>query len=261
MERAERRRQLKEDRRLVTRGLPGAKTDLELIVSLMRVLHDLLEEARDAGTVAPLMTFFQENMVTAGRPGPSKALACRRGCSHCCYAWVSARAPEILFAKKAVPGRDREAVRASVEAIYAVTGTLDFDGREGIITPCPLLADNQCRIYASRPAVCRTAVSADARLCERAYRQGDTEAQIPTPEYYINLRAGYSIALAGALKRAGFAPWAYEFNAGLHAALARPDAEKAWLAGEDVFAGVPVDPTGDAFTLSGPRNIYDAAFG
>ena len=45
------------------------------------------------------------------------------------------------------------------------------------------------------------------------------------------------------------------------AAWARPDAEKAWLAGEDVFAGVPVDPAGDAFTLSGPRNIYDAAFG
>jgi Fe-S-cluster containining protein len=261
MDRAERRRQLKEDRRLVIRGLPGAQTDLEMIVSLMRVLHDLVEEARDAGTVTPLMTFFQENMVTAGRPGPTKALACRRGCSHCCYAWVSARAPEILFAKKAVPARDREAVRASVAAVYAVTGQLDFDGREGISTPCPLLADDQCRIYAARPAVCRTAVSADARICERAYRQGDEAAQIPTPEFYINLRSGYSIALAGALKRAGYAPWAYEYNAGLHAALARADAEAAWLAGEDVFADVPVGPTGDAFTLSGPRNIYDAAFG
>jgi hypothetical protein len=105
VERAERRRQLKDDRRIVARGLPGGKTDLEMIVSLMRVLHDLVEEARDAGTVAPLMAFFQENMTAAGRPGPTKALACRRGCSHCCYAWVSARAPEILFAKKAVPGR------------------------------------------------------------------------------------------------------------------------------------------------------------
>ena len=261
MERAERRRQLRDDRRLVARGLPGGETDLAMIVSLMRVLHDLLEEARDAGSVAPLMAFFQENMAAAGRPGPTKALACRRGCSHCCHAWVSARAPEILFAKRAVPGRDRAAVRASVDAIYEVTGTLDFDGREGIATPCPLLAGDQCRIYAARPAVCRTAVSADARICERAYRQGDIEAQIPTPDFYINLRGGYSIALAGALKRAGYAPWAYEFNAGLHAALARSDAEAAWLAGEDVFAGVPVDPTGDAFTMSGPRNIYDAAFG
>jgi Fe-S-cluster containining protein len=261
MDRAERRRQLKEDRQRVARGLPGGETDLAMIVSLMRVLHALVEEARNAGTVAPLMAFFQENMAAAGRPGPSRALACRRGCSHCCYAWVSARAPEILFAKKAVPGREREAVRAAVEAVYKVTGRLDFDGREGIITPCPLLAGDQCRIYAARPAVCRTAVSADARICERAYRQGDTEAKIPTPDFYINLRGGYSIALAGALKRAGYAPWAYEFNAGLHTALARPDAEAAWLAGEDVFAGVPVDPTGDAFTLSGPRNIYDAAFG
>jgi Fe-S-cluster containining protein len=261
MDRAERRRQLKEDRRFVARGLPGGQTDLEMIVSLMRVLHALLEEARDAGNVAPLIAFFHENMLIANRPGPARAIACKRGCAHCCHAWVSARAPEILFAKKAVPARDREKVLASVEAVYAVTGRLDFDGREGISTPCPLLAGDQCRIYAARPAVCRTAVSADARICERAYRQGDVEAQIPTPEFYINLRSGYSIALAGALKRAGYAPWAYEFNAGLHAALARDDAEAAWLAGEDVFAEVPVDPTGDAFTLSGPRNIYDAAFG
>lgn len=261
MERAERRRQLKEDRRLLARGLPGRETDLELIVSLMRVLHALLEEARDAGTVAPLMTFIHENMTAAARPGPAKALACRKGCAHCCYAWVSARAPEILFAKRAVPARDREAVRASVDAAYAVTGTRDFDGREGIVAPCPLLAEGQCRIYAARPAACRTAVSADARICERAYRLGDATAQVPKPEYYLNLGAGYSVALAGALKRAGYAPWAYELNAGLHAVTARADAEAAWLAGEDVFAGVPVDPAGDPFTLSGPRNLYDAAFG
>ena len=160
-----------------------------------------------------------------------------------------------------MPGRDREAVRASVDAVYAVTGTLDFDGREAIVTPCPLLADGQCRIYAARPAVCRTAVSLDARICERAYRLGDADAQVPKPEFYPNLSAGYSVALAGALKRAGYAPWAYEFNAGLHAVLARADAEAAWLAGEEVFAGVPVDAAGDAFTQSGPRNLYDAAFG
>ncbi len=261
MERAEKRRQLKEDRRLVARGLPGQQTDLETIVSLMRVLHDLVEQARDARTIAPLIAFFQENMAIAARPGPTRAIACTRGCAHCCYAWVSARAPEILFATKAVPARDREAVRASVAAAYAVTGNLDFDGREGIVTPCPLLDGDRCRIYAARPAVCRTAVSADARICERAFRLGDVEAQIPKPEFYVNLRSGYAIALAGALKRAGYAPWSYEFNAGLHAVLGQSDAEVAWLAGEDVFAGVPVDQTGDPFTLSGPRNIYDAAFG
>lgn len=260
MDRAERRRQLKDDRRLIARGLPGDETDLEMIVALMRVLFDLLEQARDARTVAPLLTFFHENFEAASRPAPRRAIACARGCAHCCHAWVSARAPEILFATRAVPARDRAAVRASVEAVHAVTGALDFDAREGIITPCPLLADNLCRIYAARPAVCRTAVSADARICERAYRQGDVDAEIPTPDFYITLRSGYAIALAGALKRGGYAPWSYEYNAGLHAALAREDAEAAWLAGEDVFAGVPVDPTGDPFTIAGPRNLYDAAF-
>ena len=203
MDRAERRRQLKDDRRIVARGLPGHDPGLETIVSLMRVLHALLEEARDAGTVAPVMAFLHENMTSAARPGPAKALACAKGCAHCCHGWVSARAPEILFAKKAVPGRDREAVRAAVDVAHAATGALDFDGRAGVPVPCPLLANDQCRIYAARPSVCRTAVSVDARICERAYRLGDAGALVPKPEFYVNLRSGYAIALAGALKQAG----------------------------------------------------------
>ena len=36
----------------------------------MRVLHDLIAEARDAGTVAPVMSFLQANMRAAERLGP-----------------------------------------------------------------------------------------------------------------------------------------------------------------------------------------------
>ena len=124
MNRAERRRQAREDRERIARGLEAGRADGREVIALMRVLHDLIAEARDAGTVAPVMSFLHANMRAAERLAPSHLLACRRGCAHCCHTFVSARAPEILFVKGAIPGRDRETVRAAVEDAYAVTGTL-----------------------------------------------------------------------------------------------------------------------------------------
>jgi len=261
MTRAERRRRLKEDQRLVARGLEEDRGDHAQIMALMRLLHDRLEESRDARTVAPLMTWLHDNMRAADQAAPRKSLACRRGCSHCCHAWVSARAPEVLFVKAAIPVSEREAVRAAVETVYALTGPLDFEERLKRPTPCPLLLrDDLCLVYAARPATCRTAVSRDVAACERAFRQGSENEEIPTPTFYIEMRAGYSLALAGALRRAGFPAAAYEYNGALTAVLNVPDAEAAWLAGDDVFAGVMVDPSGDPFDRPANRRIYDAAW-
>jgi Fe-S-cluster containining protein len=200
-------------------------------------------------------------MRAAERLAPNQLLACRRGCAHCCHTFVSARAPEILFVKNAIPGRERETARAAVEEAYAVTGLLGLAARGGVACPCPMLRDGACLVYAARPTTCRTAVSENAEICARAFAPGAAVEQIPMPEYYPTLRRGYSIALAGALRRAGFSAWSYEYNAGLRTALARPDAEAAWLAGEDVFAEVPRDPGSDPFTLPSNLRLYDDAFG
>jgi Fe-S-cluster containining protein len=261
MNRAERRRQAREDRERIARGLEAGRADGREVIALMRVLHDLFVEARDAGTVAPVMNFLHANMRAAERLAPNHLLACRRGCAHCCHTFVSARAPEILFVKGAIPGRDREAARAAVEDAYAVTGALGPGGREGMARACPMLRDGACQVYAARPMTCRMAVSESAEICARAFAPGAGPQHIPMPEYYPTLRRGYSVALAGALRHAGFPAWSYEFNAAMHMALARPDAEAAWLAGEDVFADVPRDPGSDPFTLPSNLRLYDDAFG
>ena len=260
MTRAERRRRLKEDQRLVARGLEEDRRDHLQIMALMRLLHDRLEESRDARTVAPLMTFLHDNIRAAEQAAPKRSLACRRGCSHCCHAWVSARAPEVLFVKAAIPVTERESVRTAVETVFAVTGPLGFEERSRRPTPCPMLRDDLCLVYAARPATCRTAVSRDVAVCERAFRLGSDNEDIPTPTFYIEMRAGYSLALAGALRRAGFPAAAYEYNGALNAVLGTPDAEAAWLAGDDIFAGVTLDPSGDPFDRPGNRRIYDATW-
>jgi hypothetical protein len=260
MNRTERRRQLKEDERALARGIDADRPDGPQIMVLMRLLYHRLEEARSARSIGPLMRLFEQNMRAAWRSEPTKALACRRGCAFCCHAWVSAKAPEILLAAAAVPRRDREAVRATVEATYAVTGTATPAERAAMAAPCPMLMGSECRIYAARPATCRTAVSLDATICERAFRPGAEALDIPTPDFHLVMRRSYSIALAGALRKAGYPAASYEFNAALRAALARGDAEQAWLSGEDVFAGVASDPGSDPFEHPRNRRVYELAF-
>jgi Fe-S-cluster containining protein len=260
MNRAERRRQSRDDRERIARGLEAGRADGREVISLMRVLHELIVEAQAAGTVAPVMSFLHANMRAAERLAPNDLLACRRGCAHCCHTFVSARAPEILFVKNAIPDRDREAVRGAVESAYAVTGTLAPGGRGAMAHPCPMLRDGACQVYQARPMTCRMAVSQSAEMCARAFAPGAGPEHIPVPEYYPTLRRGYSIALAGALRRAGFPAWSYEYTAAMRIALARPDAEAAWLAGEDVFADVPRDPGSDPFTLPSNLRLYGDAF-
>jgi Fe-S-cluster containining protein len=260
MTRSDRRRQFKEDLRTIVRGVGGDVLDAGQAMALMRVLHALIEESRDAGTVAPLMGFFHDNMRAAGRAAPRKAIACRLGCSHCCKAWVAATAPEVLFVKRSVAPKQREAIRASIDETHRITGGMDAQERSRISLPCPLLKDNVCQAYAARPATCQTAVSGDASICARAFLPGAAEEGIPTPDFYISMRRGYALALAGALKKAGLPSASYEFNAALSTAFSRADAEAAWLAGEDLFAGVTREAAGDPFDLPGNRRLYDAAW-
>ena len=127
-------------------------------------------------------------------------------------------------------------------------------------TPCPMLDDGLCGVYETRPLVCRTLVSYDARTCERVYTEftGDNDA---VSDFHVLIRNVYALALAGALKRAGLQHYFYELNAGLCLAFGRDDAEAIWLSGEDVFADVTHDPGGDMFADPWNLKIFDQAFG
>jgi hypothetical protein len=135
-----------------------------------------------------------------------------------------------------------------------------MQARHKTLVACPLLVDDQCSAYASRPFVCRTAVSTDAEVCRRAYRLFSGEIA-PKPIIWQTLRDGYSVALRAALLRSGL-PYDYrEWIASLRIALNDPSAETRWLGGNDVFATVPNSGAPSIFTVPVWHKLYVEAFG
>src|SRR5215510_15323244 len=82
----------------------------------------------------------------------SKHLICRAGCSGCCHHHLS------VFAVEA------EEARAAIESLPApIRARVEEQAREVIVreaqgepVACPLLVNDRCSIYESRPLICRT---------------------------------------------------------------------------------------------------------
>jgi Fe-S-cluster containining protein len=249
MNRAERRRLEKEDERAVARGLNIEERHPEEVMALARLVHREVLNARKSGRVAGVLDLLLRNMAKSDVQAPRDLVACRRGCSHCCKMWVSATAPEIFHLARAVRAA-RLDVPNIVERCRSTQG-LDFETRQRVIGECPLLgADGGCTTYAARPIVCRTAASSDAEVCRRGYLEFSGE-DVPTPMFFALQRTGYLMALRGAFLQAGLRLETYELNEGLATALTIEDAERRWLQGEDVFAGIQQDP--------GPNPVDDPA--
>jgi Fe-S-cluster containining protein len=231
--------------------------DPERTAVMARNLHAMLETAKQEGNVDPPVRFICEKLDTTINAFGKLPIACKKGCSHCCYIWVSATAPELLSIAKIIRARGDNLV-AKVRAAHQATKQFDFDNRSNHPHPCPLLEGDVCSIYETRPKACRLAASADADICARSYHNVTNE-DIPTPALYLMARSGYAIAFAVALKRAGLPYAAYEFNAGLVRALDLADPEARWLAGEDIFSDVTQDPA-DIFAEPQTQAMFKHAF-
>jgi Fe-S-cluster containining protein len=258
MSRAERRRQDKLDRKLVERGFDPSSRDPRGVLALSRHLSHLAARAKLQNDVDILVKPFHATISKGSAYLSYVPVACKKGCSHCCNIRVSASAPEILSLAKIVRSRGGDAVEAVVKADQ-LTRKFSFEERPFNPNPCPLLKDHLCSVYECRPSACRLAASGDAAICERSYNNV-TDEDIAMPAVHLLSRATFSAALAMALKYAGLPHQTYELNSGLARALERKDSEKAWLSGEDIFAGT-LREAGDFFDEEPARIFFAQAPG
>lgn len=240
MSRQERRRLEKELRRhgeqALKLGLP-VPSQREPVMGLAAVLRKKLREktndkrASEAAQIA-LRTL---DLSLARRP-PEIELACKAGCSYCCYTFVSVFPPEVFSIAGFLRGHNSGGGVDSVIGKSVATANLDLDQRHGAHLPCPLLVDNRCSTYGVRPLVCRKAVSPSVDACIVEFNGGEVGIQMPY--IHISLSQDVNLALQVALRSVGLPDRSYELSGALRAALINPDIERQWLNGDDVFKGV-----------------------
>jgi Putative zinc- or iron-chelating domain len=247
--RVQRSAALEEQMRAVAeRGLSLRATQQEnydALVALTRLLVDTLggtSPTRGSDTAVRAHELFDLSLAT--NP-PPRAPACRKGCGYCCRVYVSATAPEIFVivrAMQTLPQAHFAQMRARIRDA-AVATARDWSRDVFFTYQCPLLEDNACSLHPARPDACRGISSYSAEACAASIAGlalGRDEA-VPKVDEHGFLRGLHAHALWAALQASGLAFTTYSMNQALDRALDTPDAEARWLAGEDIFAGMPQD--------------------
>lgn len=259
MNRAERRRRQKQYETAIDRGIDIDEMDQGLMIALIQRTIEHVERSRRSGRVDDLMSFIYRAMDKSSSRLADVPTACSKGCWYCCSIWVAAKAPEVFYFAKTMPGEQKNGYTQRLAATMNTVRGLSFDDRGDMVTPCPALVDNLCSNYRSRPNVCRTAVSADADICKRSYIDVSGEA-IPTPMAHTTVRGIFATALDVALRQSGLAYASREFNSAMEMAINEPDLERRWLSGEDVFSAIPPDPD-SAGDIDAVEFLREMAFG
>ncbi|HEX4067539.1 MAG TPA: YkgJ family cysteine cluster protein [Acidobacteriaceae bacterium] len=175
------------------------------------------------------------------RASNTRPVACKAGCSWCCYQTVGVTAPEaIRIARHLRAMKDAGAREAMLEKLRSVNeaarGTT-AEARDKLQMPCAFLIDGRCGIYPVRPLACVEYTSFDVEDCVKDYHSGyaTTTARCDRARslVYKAVRTGMEDGLSGALPESDTAP--LELSAAVADALSSPDPAAEWMAGKPVF--------------------------
>lgn len=219
-------------------------------MGLAATIRAKLRERRNMRRASEAAAIAARTFDTSLKNSPSEIeVACKKGCSFCCYTFVSVLAPEVFHIATTIR---RERSAADIDMLVersAATANLDLNARHGRHLPCPLLTEvtttAACSLYLNRPLVCRKAASVSLAACLVEYDGGEAGTQMP----FVNqsLFSDANLALHIALHSCSLPERSYEFSAALRSALTQPDAEQRWLEGDDIFADVYFEPVSQRF--------------
>ena len=214
-------------------------------------LADALSHARspgdfDVGLTTTLEYFDRLNSRTIANSGVS--LACREGCSLCCWLRVDVFAHEVFLIAHYIRARFSAAELAELMSRLAI-----HSAKVLALTPyehatqnieCPLLRNGRCTIYEVRPQACRRHHSQDFAACQFTY---DHPTDLDFPGAHDR---GLFQTLSEAMQQGidvyaqlGFDDTVYEFGTALAEALAEPLRSQHWQRRERAFLGAAITPS------------------
>jgi Fe-S-cluster containining protein len=167
-------------------------------------------------------------------------IACRIGCTFCCFNQVEVTPPEALLIGNYVAQNFSSEAKDGLMA--RVNRALNFKAgkskkkiaRLRHKLPCPLLQDEKCSVYAVRPLVCRAMHALVAGACETELRQ----AKLGPGEFYAHrYEFAWSISsgLQNGCREAGCQTGVLDLDAALRDFFRQGKAGERWLAGKQVF--------------------------
>jgi hypothetical protein len=246
--RCERRALIEAGRRALADGLPNPVPQ-SMLIGVGLILRGKLtarDEPAGASRADEIALGFASRAIDgiAARDKPD----CRLGCAFCCHFAVTASPPEIFHLARSLrrSGDTTETVRQRAEAVRGLS-LADITTR---CMPCVLLRDGVCNAYNARPITCRQFMSRSALACEQNLKGEPVE--IPVLKAAVSAGVLCRSLLLAASRAAGLSDECYELSGALAVALSERDAERRWLAGENVFAGVPV-----AARAAAPQGMID----
>lgn len=243
------RRKLRRDliergRKALRQGMP-LPPDSEDAKAIALALYDELADGTPADRASRLAQAAEDMLDrTMARQIKGLAIACRKGCSHCCWQRVTCTAPEIL---RVAQWLGANAGRPGVPAIEAVVAA-DRLPIPGAVSgpagrrPCALLLDHACGIHPGRPISCRAVLSMSATACEKAMTDPANADPVPLVVGTMDTAEAVRTLMLAAVTAKGLPDCGYDLIEGLAAVHAAPGAEARWLAGEDIFKGVRQAP-------------------
>jgi len=177
-------------------------------------------------------------------------LACREGCTWCCYFTVDVRAAEVFriidVVEQLFTSAEKAQVYAEVRANSAALRKLREGERVTRNLKCPFLSEGRCIIYAARPQSCRNYHATDVAGCQQSYEEPDNLDIDPDFAPGVYQAGGAHVeAFNAGMSDAGYDVNTYELNCALDAALSEPGARERFesrlkpftgLSGEEVAA-------------------------
>ncbi len=174
-------------------------------------------------------------------------LACRDGCSLCCWLRVDGFAHEVLLIAHHIRSHfDAQQIADLEDRLTTHVGTLQS------LTPfahattnvcCPLLVEGRCSVYEVRPQACRRHHSQDFTACQFTYdHPTDLEAPAAHDRELFRALTEAMQGNIGAYASLGFDHTIYELGTALNEALSDAASWDRWCRRETAFLNASVTP-------------------
>jgi Fe-S-cluster containining protein len=215
------------------------------------VIRDILEqeharardEIRDLGVLRALERSQQRHDARIAAAPDVGSLACRAGCTWCCYFTVDVHAAEVFrildFVEQTFTPEEQARVYAEVGANSVVLRKLGEGERVTRNLKCPFLNEGRCTIYAARPLSCRNYHATNVAGCQQSYEEPENLDIDPdfAPGVY-QAGAAHVEGVRTAMSEPGYDVNVYELNCALDAALSEPGARERFESRLKPFTGL-----------------------